>query len=146
MLQPSDAAQFKAFLFGGILGDHPPQDRTSQLRHKSLPMRHIGNLQLSTDTAVLVTKLIIEDQIPFEKISFVDEPELFAENDINQSNNVHINSKIQSSIIMEGFRYVKDNYQWQTGKFEASLSGRPLMADIVKKKLLEEDLDFDKML
>jgi len=37
-------------------------------------MRHLGDLQLSTDTALLVTKLIIENQRPFDSLPFVDEP------------------------------------------------------------------------
>ena len=32
ILNKNDNKIFKAFVFGGILGDHPPQDRTSKLR------------------------------------------------------------------------------------------------------------------
>lgn len=31
-LQSSDKDNFEAFVFGGILGDHPPRDRTKELR------------------------------------------------------------------------------------------------------------------
>ncbi len=74
-LQPSDAALFDCFLFGGILGDHPPRDRSKPLRDKGYTMRKLRELQLATDTAVLVTRLIIEDQIPIENIPFVDNPD-----------------------------------------------------------------------
>ena len=33
-LAPSDSEIFEAFLFGGILGDDPPRDRTGELRQK----------------------------------------------------------------------------------------------------------------
>lgn len=32
ILKNDDKKTFDAFVFGGILGDHPPKDRTSQLR------------------------------------------------------------------------------------------------------------------
>jgi ribosome biogenesis SPOUT family RNA methylase Rps3 len=60
LLTPEDAGQFDVFVFGGILGDHPPRDRTSALRTQDVQMRNLGSLQFSTDSAVLVTKLIIE--------------------------------------------------------------------------------------
>lgn len=34
--------------------------------------RNLGKRQMSTDTAVYTSKLIIQDQIPLEKIAFVD--------------------------------------------------------------------------
>jgi ribosome biogenesis SPOUT family RNA methylase Rps3 len=76
-LQPSDASNFKYFIFGGILGDHPPRDRTSELKNKlKCTTRRLGNLQMTTDTAVRTTKIILEDQIPFDKIKFIDYPEI----------------------------------------------------------------------
>ena len=61
---PSSASQampFTHFLFGGILGDDPPRDRTSSLRNMGFPGRHLGSVQMSTDTAVGVTKRVVED-------------------------------------------------------------------------------------
>lgn len=75
-LVPADAGKFKWFLFGGILGDDPPRDRTGELRAFGFPGRRLGDMQMTTDTAVYVTKKIVEDQIPFEEIDFVDRPEL----------------------------------------------------------------------
>ena len=39
-LTPQDSKIFKAYIFGGILGDDPPQDRASHLRcNFNLPVR-----------------------------------------------------------------------------------------------------------
>lgn len=76
-LQPSDSTDFKYFIFGGILGDHPPRDRTSELKGKlGCPTRRLGALQMTTDTAVRTTKIILEDQKQFEEIQFIDYPEI----------------------------------------------------------------------
>ena len=54
-------APFTHFLFGGILGDDPPRDRTASLRQLGFPGRHLGSVQMSTDTALGVTKRVVED-------------------------------------------------------------------------------------
>ena len=70
-LTPKEAKQFKTFVFGGILGDDPPQYRTKDLAFKlrKAARRNLGKEQMSTDTAVLVTKKIVDGkaiaQIPF---------------------------------------------------------------------------------
>lgn len=86
-LAPSDANQFDVFLFGGILGkgespswqnpcfkfpcfefnhwlsgDDPPRDRTSELRKKGFTGRRLGPKQMTTDTAVRVTRTVVLDQ------------------------------------------------------------------------------------
>jgi len=71
-LSPTD--QFSCFLFGGILGDDPPRDRTSELRVLGFPTRHLGPVQMTTDTAVGVTKLVIEDKIPLSNIPYKEFP------------------------------------------------------------------------
>ena len=73
-LDVSDAAKYSApssskqrdgpfdyFLFGGILGDDPPRDRTASLRTMGFPGRHLGKIQMTTDTALGVTKRVVED-------------------------------------------------------------------------------------
>ena len=35
------------------------------------PTRHLGPVQMTTDTAVGVTKLVVEDKIPLDKIPYV---------------------------------------------------------------------------
>lgn len=77
-LQPTDRTQFDYFVFGGILGDHPPRDRTKELQNTYpdlLVGRRLGDKQMTTDTAVRTTQIIIEGQKPFEDIQFIDYPE-----------------------------------------------------------------------
>lgn len=61
-LAPEDAEAFEIFLFGGILGDDPPRDRTSELRKKGFVGRRLGPKQMTTDTAVRVTRMVIQEQ------------------------------------------------------------------------------------
>lgn len=76
-LEPADAAAFDYFVFGGILGDHPPRDRTGELRAKyGLAGRRLGALQMTTDTAIRTTQLIVAKSVPFGEIKFIDYPEL----------------------------------------------------------------------
>ncbi|KAF7294315.1 hypothetical protein HMN09_01160500 [Mycena chlorophos] len=74
-LAPEDGdGEFEWFLFGGILGDDPPRDRTSELRVLGFPTRHLGPVQMTTDTALGVTKKVVHDKIPLDKIPYVDFP------------------------------------------------------------------------
>ncbi|KAK4180564.1 hypothetical protein QBC36DRAFT_384275 [Triangularia setosa] len=75
-LAPEDADNFDVFLFGGILGDDPPRDRTSELRAKGFEGRRLGPVQMTTDTAVRVTRLVVEGKTPLKDIPYVDFPEL----------------------------------------------------------------------
>jgi ribosome biogenesis SPOUT family RNA methylase Rps3 len=73
-LSPHD--DFEYVLFGGILGDDPPQDRTGILRKMGYATRHLGPVQMTTDTAVLVTKQVLERKTPLSQLEFVDRPEI----------------------------------------------------------------------
>ncbi|THH32840.1 hypothetical protein EUX98_g1364 [Antrodiella citrinella] len=74
-LSPADGeGRFAWFLFGGILGDDPPRDRTADLRVLGFPARHLGPVQMTTDTALGVTKLVVEDKIPLDEITYVEFP------------------------------------------------------------------------
>ncbi|KAI0048704.1 DUF431-domain-containing protein [Auriscalpium vulgare] len=74
-LSPEDGdGRFSWFLFGGILGDDPPRDRTSELRNLGFPTRHLGPVQMTTDTALGVTKIIVQDKVPLSDIPYVDHP------------------------------------------------------------------------
>lgn len=103
ILTPQD--NFEYFIFGGILGDHPERGRTekyltSKIKDSKLIQPQTRNLekkQMSTDTAVLVTRMIAKDKIPFNKIPFIDEPAIT----LKQGN-------IQEEIILP-YRYVKEN-------------------------------------
>ncbi|KAH7094559.1 SAM-dependent RNA methyltransferase [Paraphoma chrysanthemicola] len=93
-LSPEDGDTFDIFLFGGILGDDPPRDRTSELRKKGYQGRRLGPVQMTTDTAVRVTRIIVQDRTPVDKIPFVDHPEI----KINKNESTQM-----------PFRYVKGN-------------------------------------
>lgn len=54
VISPEDAELFDGFLFGGILGDDPPRDRTKELRKLGYEGRHLGSVQMTTDTACYV--------------------------------------------------------------------------------------------
>ena len=75
-LTPADASHFDVYLFGGILGDDPPRDRTSELRNKGFIGRRLGPVQMTTDTAVRVTRLVVVDGKELDEIPYVDFPEL----------------------------------------------------------------------
>lgn len=112
-----DVKKFDFFLFGGILGnvDEFDFDRTSVLRVKGYPTRRLGSMQMTTDTAVRVSKMILCDNIPFPTISFVDRPEF----QINET----------EKLVMD-FRYVR------------GVDGEPLICPRVLE-LLKDDFDFD---
>ncbi|SCU88566.1 LAFA_0E13432g1_1 [Lachancea sp. 'fantastica'] len=77
-LKPQDAHEYDYFVFGGILGDHPPRDRTNEL-YRAYPDllvgKRLGAKQMTTDTAIRTTQLIVERQLEFESIKFIDYPE-----------------------------------------------------------------------
>ncbi|KAI8934182.1 hypothetical protein NX059_008931 [Plenodomus lindquistii] len=91
-LSPEDGNEFDIFLFGGILGeidcercdtmiltiagDDPPRDRTSELRKKGYNGRRLGPVQMTTDTAVRVTRIVVQDRVPVDKIPYIDNPDL----------------------------------------------------------------------
>ncbi|ODV94528.1 hypothetical protein PACTADRAFT_44203 [Pachysolen tannophilus NRRL Y-2460] len=84
-LAVTDANNFEYFVFGGILGDHPPRDRTGELRRYGFIGKRLGSLQMTTDTAVRTTQLIIKDQKDFENIKFIDYPEIrFSEHEATE--------------------------------------------------------------
>lgn len=75
-LSPGDSVLFDIFLFGGILGDDPPRDRTSELRKKGFQGRRLGPIQMTTDTAVRVTRTVIQERVRLKDIPYIDHPEL----------------------------------------------------------------------
>ncbi|KIW60773.1 hypothetical protein PV05_00961 [Exophiala xenobiotica] len=112
-LSPSDSQVFDVFLFGGILGDDPPRDRTSELRKKGFSGRRLGPKQMTTDTAVRVTRMVILEQAPLDEIPYVDFPELKL--------NEHETTEMP-------FRYVTDK------------SGKPIMPEGMME-LIKADAD-----
>ena len=91
-LTPQKSKKFQYFIFGGILGNHPPQKRTHEELSQDLKLSkfNIGKKQMSTDNAVYVVKKIIQGT-PLTKILFINEIE------------IQLN-KIQSTILP--YRYV----------------------------------------
>ncbi|PHH69393.1 hypothetical protein CDD82_7788 [Ophiocordyceps australis] len=112
-LSPQDGNSFDAFLFGGILGDDPPRDRTSELRKKGFEGRRLGPKQMTTDTAVRVTRMVVQDKIALDKIPYLDFPEL--------KFNQHESTEMP-------FRYVAD------------ANGHPVMPQGMKE-LIQKDAD-----
>jgi ribosome biogenesis SPOUT family RNA methylase Rps3 len=65
-LKPEDFAGKEAVIIGGILGDHPPKGRTSQLLTRRFPravVRNIGRWQFTIDGAVYVAKLVSKGKL-----------------------------------------------------------------------------------
>lgn len=108
-LSPEDKEKFDTFVFGGILGNDPPEKRTEQELSSQIKaeIRNIGKKQMSTDTAVIVSWKILNGK-KFENIKFVDDPEIEIEDGL--------------STIMP-YRYLDDG----TGKPLISLNVRELM-------------------
>ncbi|XBW35551.1 hypothetical protein QEN19_001126 [Hanseniaspora menglaensis] len=78
-LSCEDINQFEVCILGGILGSHPPRDRTNELKDKYpglLVGKRLGALQMSTDTACRCAHYILDKQIPFDEIKFIDYPEI----------------------------------------------------------------------
>ncbi|KAL1746260.1 SAM-dependent RNA methyltransferase [Schizophyllum fasciatum] len=72
-LSPEDGdGRFTWFLFG--VSDDPPRDRTAELRKLGFPARRLGPIQMTTDTALGVTKIVVVDKKPIDKIPYVDMP------------------------------------------------------------------------
>ncbi|KAF9170385.1 hypothetical protein BGX21_009192 [Mortierella sp. AD011] len=76
VLSPEDGETYDFFLFGGILGDDPPRDRTGELRKLGFATRHLGPVQMTTDTALNVTRRVVEGKVPLDQIPFIDHPEI----------------------------------------------------------------------
>lgn len=57
-------------------GDDPPRDRTAELRALGFPTRHLGPVQMTTDTALGVTKRVVVD-----RGSLILHPPFFSRND-----------------------------------------------------------------
>lgn len=77
-LTPIVADQFEYFVFGGILGDHPPRKRTEEELSQfmpTLPKFNIGKDQMSTDNAVYVVHQIASGK-QLSKLSFQNEVEI----------------------------------------------------------------------
>jgi ribosome biogenesis SPOUT family RNA methylase Rps3 len=134
-LKPEDYNEFDIFLLGGILGDHPSKDRTSYLRVEGYKSRHLGELQMTTDTALLCTKLVVENKIELKDIPCVDEPE-FVKDGTDGS----------EAVCMEGFRYITDNLDYTDGTVKPKENAKPLGNKKIYEDIIFEEFDFTKLL
>jgi ribosome biogenesis SPOUT family RNA methylase Rps3 len=71
-LEPNDSNNFDYLVFGGILGNDPPEARTKDLVVPGAERRNLGKDQFSTDNAVMVAKLII-DGMKFASLKFLQD-------------------------------------------------------------------------
>lgn len=123
-LEPSDVANFDALIFGGILGNvheredgtYGSDDRTSELRDLSfVHRRHLGPMQMTTDTAVLVCNMVLEEARTLAEIAWLDSPEIG--DDAAQGGEAGEGEKATDCVCMEGFRYVArrtaDGTDWE---------------------------------
>ena len=129
-----DRKILNVLIFGGILGDHPPRDRTRPLRDfLGDNMRHLGRMQMSTDTAVFTSQIILSDGIELEAIPFVDAPEVVSPDDPDHA------------IDLEGFRYVSKRYSLEEGVDKKGGSKEVYMHPKIRNELLFEEFDFGNM-
>lgn len=112
-----------------------PLDRTSELRQKGYATRRLGPKQMTTDTAVRVTRLVAQEKgkpyppplyptssrvdislpiVPLDKVPYVDYPELRLDE--------HETTEMP-------FRYVKDE------------QGKPIMPDVRYLSILRTQTD-----
>merc|ERR1712226_906731 len=113
---------FDALVFGGILGNvieqedgtYSSDDRTAELRRLGFEhRRHLGPMQMTTDTAVLVSHMVLEEARPLAEIPFIDSPEI--EGDAAAAGDAPVGSA-SDSVSMDGFRYVARrgaNGEWE---------------------------------
>ena len=132
-LSPADAKDFDVFLFGGILGDNPPRDRTSVIRRPEIKSRQLGVWQLPTDTALLMTKLIVENGVKMEDIPTIDEPEFVKKDDKTG----------EETVTLDNFRVVTDEIDYHTGEITKKKKAKPLGNKGIYEKLIFEDLDLN---
>eukprot|EP00451_Oxyrrhis_marina_P013478 CAMPEP_0204328166 /NCGR_PEP_ID=MMETSP0469-20131031/13167_1 /ASSEMBLY_ACC=CAM_ASM_000384 /TAXON_ID=2969 /ORGANISM="Oxyrrhis marina" /LENGTH=193 /DNA_ID=CAMNT_0051310519 /DNA_START=1 /DNA_END=582 /DNA_ORIENTATION=- len=84
-LTPEDAGKFDVVVAGGILGNvhenedgsYASDDRTAEVRQVGFAhRRHLGPLQMTTDTALLTSFRVLDQGLTLQEIPFVDEPEI----------------------------------------------------------------------
>lgn len=133
ILSPEDANEFDVFLLGGILGDIPSKDKTSILRQEGFKSRHLGSWQMTTDTALLCVKLVVENKVKIEDIPYVDEPEFEKRK----------GKKIEETVSMEGFRYILDSIDPHTGEITKKSSPKPQGNANIYENIIFEELNQD---
>ena len=121
-ISPEDGQEFDVFLFGGILGDDPPRDRTGELRRLGFAGRRLGPEQMTTDTAARVTRIVVQEGKRLDEIAYVDRPDIVLPQ-TDGGDAAHSNESVSMP-----FKYVK------------GADGKPIMPEGMVK-LLVDDLD-----
>jgi ribosome biogenesis SPOUT family RNA methylase Rps3 len=80
ILTPEDAPKLDMLVCGGILGcdefEGPMVDRTSALRVEGVRCVNLGPAQMTADTAVIVSNLILNNQKRMDELKFSDRPSI----------------------------------------------------------------------
>ncbi len=131
---------FEFFLYGGILGDDPPRDRTSSLRQLGFPSRHLGGVQMTTDTALGVTKRCVEDAYLLNLDDTKEQEEKWGDNKQTEKklewvNYPELNFGKGESVEMP-FRYMVDETKPVVGNAGGK---KPLMPEGMRE-LIKKDL------
>lgn len=130
-LSPEDSSKFDIFVFGGILGDedsdvYQAQDRDKgasamKLAFPKANIRKLGKKQMTADTAVLSAAHILVEKIPFDRLKFSDDPEVWF-------------NKRESTVVP--FRYLALDQSTE------SQSSKPMMAngmvDLLKRQMQDD--------
>ena len=133
-LSCNDKNDLDILIFGGILGDHPPRDRTRPLRDFfGDNMRHLGSMQMSTDTAIFTSQIILNDKLELSQIPFIDAPEVVSPEDEDHS------------IDLEGFRYISKQFDLDLGTLRKKKDNEVHMHPKIRNELLFEEFDFGNM-
>ena len=96
-------------------------------------MRHLERVQMSTDSALLVSQIILTDQIPFQSIPFINDPEMH-----NPENEYEFAELV-------GFRYVSQQFDLQNGAVGPNTSQKMHMHPRIGSVLIFADLDLGNM-
>lgn len=85
-----------------VTGDDPPRDRTGDLRKLGFPGRRLGPEQMTTDTAVRTTRIVVQEGRKLDEIEYVDRP------DFDVPSQANGNSKAgPTETVSMPFKYVK---------------------------------------
>ena len=59
------------------MGNHPPSDKAKDFRESNFKtIRHLGKIQMTTDTAVLTSHKILDCNKDIAELDFIDNPEM----------------------------------------------------------------------
>lgn len=86
---------------------------------------------MSSDTAVLVTSLILNNKMTLGQIPLIHDPEFINSSDINHS------------VQLEGFVYVSDELDINSMQIITKENSQPIMDNKIKEEFLFQDFEVD---